>query len=353
MRDKNRVIGNWLLIGVGMLIIQVALGGITRLTGSGLSITEWKPILGTLPPFNDVDWNQAFDLYKQKTGQFKYLNQDFTLSDFKFIYFWEWLHRNWARLISVVFMIPFIYFLVKGYFTKSMVPKLLGLFALGLGQGLIGWIMVASGLNDDNLYVSHIKLALHFISALILICFTYWFALSLLVKPEDRIEDSKLKTWNWILIGILGVQLIYGAFMAGLKAATTAPTWPTINGDYLPSSIFSENMFHHPISVHFIHRNLGYFLFVLLFVVFLKMRRIHKSDLFKKFYVMPLILAIFQVILGILSVLTSSKLTRNGFGTFEFFAQLHQLVAMFLLMSLIWVVFMFSEEKNQKSNGGL
>lgn len=116
--DNNKIIGRWLLIGVAMLVIQVLLGGITRLTGSGLSITEWKPLLGAIPPMNAVEWNQLFQLYQEKTGQFKYLNNDFTLSDFKFIFFWEWMHREWARLISVVFLIPFIYFIYKKMITK-------------------------------------------------------------------------------------------------------------------------------------------------------------------------------------------------------------------------------------------
>ena len=148
--DK-KIIARWLLLGVALLMIQVVLGGITRLTGSGLSITEWKPLLGALPPMNENEWQILFEKYKH-IAQFKLLNQDFTISDFKFIYFWEWLHRNWARLISIVFLIPFFFFMYKKMITKEMIPKLIALFVLGLSQGLIGWIMVASGLNDENLY---------------------------------------------------------------------------------------------------------------------------------------------------------------------------------------------------------
>ena len=177
---KSNAVAIWLLIGVGMIIIQVLLGGITRLTGSGLSITEWKPILGAIPPMNEAAWLKAFEQYKQ-IGQFKHLNFEFTLSDFKFIYFWEWFHREWARLIALVFLIPFIYFLVKKMFRKEMINPLIILFLLGAAQGLIGWIMVASGLNDENLYVNHIRLAIHFTSALGLLVYTYWFAMLLLV----------------------------------------------------------------------------------------------------------------------------------------------------------------------------
>jgi cytochrome c oxidase assembly protein subunit 15 len=247
---------------VAMLIVQIILGGITRLTGSGLSITEWKPILGALPPFNEADWQIAFDKYKT-IAQFKYLNQDFELQNFKFIYFWEWLHRNWGRFIGIVFLIPFFYFLKKNWINKALVPKLIILFTLGLGQGLIGWIMVASGLNDENLYVSHIRLAIHFISALILISVNFWFALELIISENDKQHLPKIKQWNFFILSILFFQLIYGAFMAGLKAGSVAATWPTINGDYIPSALFSNSIISHPIAVHFIHRGLAYLLFIL------------------------------------------------------------------------------------------
>lgn len=343
--DKNKIIGRWLLLGVAMLIVQVLLGGITRLTGSGLSITEWKPLLGALPPMNDAEWLIAFEKYKQ-IAQFKYLNQDFTLGDFKFIFFWEWFHRNWARLISVVFLIPFIYFLIKKMITKEMVPKLIGLFALGISQGLIGWIMVASGLNDENLYVSHIRLAIHFVSALVLICFTYWFALSLLIRDEDRIQNQSIRQWTIGIIVVLFFQLIYGAFMAGLKAATVAPTWPSINGDYLPSSLSTQSWINHPINMHFIHRGIAYLLIVLIVSWFVKARKIVASTIWNRYKWIPILLVFIQVGLGITSVLFSTNIQRNSFGLFEWSAQLHQLVAMFLLMSLVWVLYMLRKKES-------
>ncbi len=343
--NKNRIVGYWLLIGVAMLIVQVLLGGITRLTGSGLSITEWKPILGAIPPLNEYDWHQAFLLYQEKTGQYKYLNQDFTISDFKFIYFWEWMHRNWARFISVVFLIPFVYFVVKRYFTPQMISKLVALFLLGAAQGLIGWIMVKSGLNDDNLYVSHIRLAVHFISALVLIGFTFWFAMSLLIKEEDLVTNHSLKRLTIAIIIVLFVQLTYGAFMAGLKAATAAPTWPSINGDYFPDSIWQASYIYDKINIHFIHRMLAYLLLILFTVWYVKSTRIKESLLFARIRIVPLLLVILQVLLGIFTVLTSTELVKNGFGTFEYLAQAHQLIAMFLLMSLIAVLYIFTQKK--------
>jgi len=333
--NKNKIVAYWLLTGVAMLIIQVLLGGITRLTGSGLSITEWKPILGAIPPLNELDWQKAFELYQQKTGQFKYLNQDFTISDFKFIYFWEWMHRNWARLISVVFLIPFIFFLKKKYFTPFMISRLLALFALGAAQGLIGWIMVKSGLNDDNLYVSHIRLAVHFISALVLIGFTFWFAMSLLITERELVYKQSLKTLTILIIAVLMVQLTYGAFMAGLKAATAAPSWPTINGDYFPQNLLHNSLINDKINIHFIHRMLAYVLTGLMIFWHFKARTVHTSPLFNRLKNVPLLLVSLQVILGIFTVLKSTILAKNGFGPFEYLAQAHQLIAMFLLMCML------------------
>lgn len=237
---KRKAVARWLMLGVFMIVIQTVLGGITRLTGSGLSITDWNPIMGAIPPLNEEQWNKAFDGYKQ-IGQYKYLNSDFTLSDFKFIFFWEWFHRLWARMLGVVFVIGFIYFLVKRYFDKEMIIPFIILFLLGGLQGAIGWIMVASGLNDSNLYVNHIKLAMHFIAAMILACYTLWFALQLVIPNEKRVMDSRLHRFTLIIVIVLFIQLTYGAFMAGLKAAMSAATWPTINGMWLPDTLWNNS----------------------------------------------------------------------------------------------------------------
>src|SRR5882724_6824680 len=269
---SSRPVAVWLLVGVGMIIIQVLLGGITRLTGSGLSITEWKPIMGALPPMNEQDWNTAFEKYKH-IAQYKYLNAYFTLSDFKSIFFWEWFHRLWARLISIAFLIPFIIFLLKKRFKKEMIRSMIILFLLGALQGLVGWIMVKSGLEDSELlYVSHYKLAIHFILALGLLCYALWFAFDLLVPKDQVIINQPLRKFAvWIVI-LLIIQLIYGAFIAGLKAAAAAPTWPTINGVWIPAvhsygghafpglSFLTDN----PLVLHFIHRNLAYLITILI-----------------------------------------------------------------------------------------
>ncbi|WP_276502561.1 COX15/CtaA family protein [Terrimonas pollutisoli] len=348
---SSRPVAIWLLTGVFMIIIQVLLGGITRLTGSGLSITEWKPIMGALPPMNEQDWMAAFEKYQQ-IAQYKYLNYHFTLADFKFIFFWEWFHRLWARLIGVVFIIPFIIFIIQKRFKREMIRPLIILFLLGGLQGLVGWIMVQSGLDDSELlYVSHYKLAIHFIFALVLLCYTLWFALKLLVPASQLAYNNKLRSFTGWLIALLTLQLIYGAFMAGLKAATAAPTWPSINGVWWPVNIhsFGDREFagisflvDHPLVIHFIHRNLAYIITILLFIWSWQAFKIKTAYLFSRTRGLPLLLVLVQVILGILSVLYSPEQY-----SFLWLAVAHQFVAMLLLLALVWMFFIIRNEKNR------
>ena len=337
--NSDRAIAWWLLTGVAMIIVQILLGGITRLTGSGLSITEWNVVTGTLPPLSEQQWMLEFEKYRQ-TPQFRLLNFDFTISDFKSIFFWEWFHRFWARLIGVVFAIPFIYFLLTKKFKKSMIQPMLILFLFGALQGAIGWIMVASGLTGDAIYVKPTRLALHFIFALGLLSYTYWFALELLVPVSSRIENSSVKKrTNWIIL-LLFFQLIYGALMAGHKAATVAPTWPTINGEWLPASLFKSsegwlNLIDNTITIHFIHRGLAYLLLLLIVWLSISLKKIKGDALFEKIKWTPLVFIFIQVALGIFSVLTSLQIIPGQWGVFESLAQIHQLVAMLLLVSLV------------------
>lgn len=346
---SSKPVAIWLLTGVFMIIIQVLLGGITRLTGSGLSITEWKPIMGALPPMNEQDWISAFEKYKQ-IAQYKYLNSNFTLDDFKFIFFWEWFHRLWARLIGVVFIIPFVIFIIQSRFKKEMIRPLIILFLLGAIQGLVGWIMVQSGLEDSELlYVSHYKLAIHFILALGLLCYTLWFALKLLIPPQQITFNRSLRKFTGWLIVLLTIQLIYGAFMAGLKAATTAPTWPSINGVWWPENIHSFGghqfsgisfLFDHPLVIHFIHRNLAYVIIVLLLVWSWKAFKITGTPIFQKTKALPLFIVLLQVVLGVLSVLHAVNQ-----DSFLWLAVTHQFVAMILLLSLVWMFYIIRNNK--------
>ena len=344
LSSSSRSVAIWLLIGVGMIIIQVLLGGITRLSGSGLSITEWEPVKGALPPLSEQQWLLQFEKYKQ-TPQYHLLNFDFTLKDFKFIFFWEWFHRFWARLIGVVFLVPFIIFIIQKRFKQEMIRPMVILFLLGALQGAVGWIMVASGLTGDAVYVEPTRLALHFIFALGLLCYTFWFALLLLVPKDEIVINSPLRKLNWLLLALVFIQLLYGALMAGHKAATAAPTWPDINGAFIPSNLFPApdgmlNLLENKITIHFIHRSLAYL--ILLFIILWTIRayKINFSTLFSKTRLWPVIIVCLQVLLGILSVFTSVHIVPNKWGLFEWMAQLHQLVAMLLLLSLVWMLYL-------------
>ena len=338
MRRADRPVAIWLLIGVGMIMIQVVLGGVTRLTGSGLSITEWKPILGTLPPLNQHDWELAFDKYKQ-IGQFKFVNNDFTLGDFKFIYFWEWLHRLWARLIAVAFMVPFVVFIVQKRFRKEMIRPMLILFVLGGLQGAVGWIMVKSGLNDENLYVSHLRLAVHFMAALGLLVYTVWFAWQLLVPAKQLVINRSLHRLGLLIICTLAVQLVYGAFMAGLKAGPAAPTWPTINAQWWPENIHKlsglQNLTNNPIAVHFIHRGLAYLLTLLVLIWTWQAGRVKGSLLFQQTKFLPLTINLIQVLLGIFTVIHSPQRDQ-----LLWYGAAHQFGAMLFLMAVVWVLYL-------------
>lgn len=350
-KDKSvRLVANWVLLGIIMLIVQVLLGGVTRLTGSGLSITEWKPIMGALPPANTTEWQAAFEQYKQ-IAQYKYLNQHFTLDDFKFIFFWEWFHRQWARLIGVAFLIPFVYFLVKGYIKKWMVMPLVILFLLGVAQGFVGWIMVQSGLNENDLYVSHIRLAAHFIAAMILIGYAVVFWLKLKLVPGQFVADVTLRNAAIVIVLLLLVQLTYGAFMAGMKAGTAAATWPDINGSYWPDRMFANGFLHdavhNKIAVHFIHRNLAYLLLIVIGWWWYAARRVKSSPVFFRYNNWSMWLMLAQVVLGIFTVLTADSIILNRFGQFEWLALLHQLVGMLLLLNFTALVYICSRTKQQ------
>jgi heme a synthase len=343
---SSRPVAIWLLLGVAMLIVQILLGGITRLTGSGLSITEWDVITGAIPPLNEQQWLVEFHKYQQ-TPQYRIINYDFTLQDFKFIFFWEWFHRFWGRLIGVVFAIPFVVFLVQRRFRPDMVRPLVVLFLLGALQGAVGWIMVASGLTGDAIYVKPTRLALHFIFAMVLLGYTFWFALKLLVKERDYVAAPRLKSAVWWIIGVLGVQFIFGALMAGHKGAPAAPTWPDINGSFVPAYVFRQGLIgiiEDRIVIHFIHRMLAYLLVVQVVVWTVRAFKVQGSRLFAKVRVLPLVLVLVQLTLGVLTVLTSVNIRVARWNEFEWMAQLHQFVALLLLLSLVFAAFLLQKK---------
>jgi cytochrome c oxidase assembly protein subunit 15 len=271
------------------------------------------------------------------------------LKDFQYIFFWEWFHRLWARTIGLVFAFGFIWFLWKKAFKKEMVKPLAVLFLLGALQGGVGWIMVASGLSGDAVYVKPTRLALHFILAMGLLSYTFWFALSCLIKQAQLVRNSKALKINCLLLGLLVVQLLYGALMAGHKAASVASTWPTINGAWVPDQLFKDqsfflNFIDNTILIHFIHRGIAYLLIILIALWTLSLNKINGSILFNRVKKWPLIIVLIQVALGIGTVLFSKGIIPGNWGLFEWTAQLHQLTGMLLLLSLVLTLFVIRKE---------
>jgi heme a synthase len=335
---SSRAVASWLLIGVGMIMIQILLGGITRLTESGLSITEWKPVTGTLPPLDLIAWQAEFDKYKG-TDQFKYVHQNFTLSEFKSIFFWEWFHRVWARMMGMVFLIGFIYFLLKRKFKKEMVLPMIVLFIFGALQGAIGWMMVKSGLVPEKYFVGHVELATHFIAAIGLLSYTGWFALRLIISSEQQVANSSLRNILLSIATVLFFQLLYGALMAGLKAGILAPTWPDINGELIPATLFKEmplvtNFVYNPLTIHFIHRGLAYLLFGLIITWFWKSSIVRENRLFSQLRKALLLLVCIQVILGILTLLNATYSNR-----LVWLGVAHQFTAMLLVMVVVGLLY--------------
>jgi heme a synthase len=345
---NNKAVITWLSIGAGMLMIQILLGGITRLTGSGLSITEWKPLMGALPPLSHNEWLQSFEKYRQ-IAQFKKLNSDFTLTDYQAIFFWEWLHREWARLMGAVFIIPFIVFITQKRINRKMAWPLVVLFLLGGLQGAIGWLMVKSGLNDTDTRVDHIRLALHFMCALFLLTYLVWFILKLHVPPAEIRTEPKLKKLNILLLSLLFFQLIYGAFMAGTHAALYAPSWPDINGVFIPAVMttngnFWYNLYSDPLTIQFIHRSLAYLIGVTTILWFIRCRHVtpHGSWLYKLRW-LPLMLVVLQITLGILALINCM------FKGAIYYSVAHQCTGMLLLTSLVITLYL-SKRKSSYFN---
>lgn len=341
-KQNNRQIAFWLLTGVVMIVIQVLLGGITRLTESGLSITEWKPITGALPPLTDAAWQLEFEKYRN-TDQFKYVHQYFSISDFKFIFFWEWFHRLWARMMGMVFIIGFTYFMFRKKFNRKMITPMVILFLLGGVQGAIGWIMVKSGLVPEKYFVGHIELTTHFVAALVLLSYTLWFALSLLPAFEQKTNAPSHKKLLMAIFSCVLIQLIYGGFMAGLKAASVAPTWPSINGFFMPPTFVDRtpmlnNIINNPIAIHFIHRGMAYLIALLSVYYFIKTTTVRSSAVFKKLNLIFIALIGLQIVLGITALLTSTQ--PNNFVVV---GVAHQFVAMLVVMCLTSLLYLYSK----------
>ena len=336
-KDNKRVI-YWLLIGCLLIFIMVVVGGITRLTHSGLSISNYKLISGTIPPMNETEWNAAFDLYKQYP-EYQKINNQFTLADFKDIYFWEWLHRVIGRFIGVVFIIPFIYFLIRKQLTKSTIKKCLILMFLGSFQGFLGWFMVKSGLVDRP-DVSHYRLAMHLTAAFITFAYTLWVALDLMYPEKKRI-DPKFRNLIRFTLAILLLQIIYGAFVAGLDAGLLHNHWPLMNDRalihesvYIEQSPIINNFIEGKSGVQFVHRYLAYIVVGLIFFIWYKAKRVKKNNTQSNALNILLVIVCIQFLLGIFTLLYRVPITLGV---------LHQVVAFFLLGTMTFSLHRFSK----------
>ena len=263
---------------------MVIVGGITRLTGSGLSITEWKLIRGTVPPLNETQWNEEFENYK-KIPQFKEINFDFSLNDFKKIFWWEYIHRLIGRIIGIVFIVPFLFFYINKQLDKPLLKKLLFIFFLGGLQGFLGWYMVKSGLVN-NIRVSHLRLALHLTTAFITFGFTFWVLLGI-IYPEKNQQNKfsqPLYRISILLFFLSLLQIIYGAFVAGLKAGHIYNTFPKMGDEWIASSVAFglqtegiSSLVNNISVVQFIHRCLAWAIAVGIIALWFYVRRKNKS----------------------------------------------------------------------------
>ena len=324
---KNSI-KTWLIIMFFIISFMIVVGGLTRLTDSGLSITQWQLFSGFLPPFNNSDWDMYFNLYKE-IPEFKIQNYEMTLNEFKVIFWWEWAHRFLGRLIGIFFLLPLIYFQYKLGFNKT--KSLFLIFILICFQGFIGWYMVSSGLID-RVDVSHFRLSVHLIVAFVILSLIYWNFLSYKIVANFKNQFSK----NLIILFIILIflQICFGAFVAGMDAGKIYNSWPLMGNNYFPDdnsihNLFKMNAFNDPSLVQFIHRNLAYVIvFYYLFILYLAFKK-RKTDYFKILKLIGLILFI-QIFLGILTLL---------FGAHIILASLHQIGSIFLVSSTIYLLF--------------
>ncbi len=260
--QTSRAVAAWLLLLYLMVFAMVIVGGATRLTGSGLSMVQWHPLMGALPPLSESDWIETFQKY-QASPQYKLVNHWMSLSDFERIFLWEYAHRLLGRLIGVVFLVPWLFFLIRRSLDRPLLWKTFVAFLLGGAQGLLGWFMVKSGLVD-NPEVSHYRLAAHLILALAVGQYLLWLFLDAR-RPSTRRSPSRRgmsSAPTWSFIALLALQITFGAFMAGKRAGLVAVTFPDMNGEWIPSTLFSiepwwRDLLENPMSIHFLHRVFG------------------------------------------------------------------------------------------------
>ncbi|GAB5399694.1 MAG: COX15/CtaA family protein [Aureisphaera sp.] len=337
MKDNKKVI-YWLLTGCVLIFIMVIVGGITRLTHSGLSISNYKLISGTLPPMNEAAWQEAFELYKQYP-EYQKINYNFTLEDFKDIYFWEWIHRVIGRAIGLVFFIPFLYFLLRKQLTKPTIKKCIILLGLGAFQGFLGWYMVKSGLVDRP-DVSHYRLAMHLTTAFITFAYTFWVALDLMFPDKKEIMRGFRNLIRWGM-AVLLLQIIYGAFVAGLDAGWIHNHWPLMSdGKLIHETVTIEqepvwrNFVEGKSGVQFVHRYLAYIVVIIIGVIAFRSRKLTLTHFQNRGIKLLVALVIVQFVLGVLTLLLQVPV---------WLGVLHQVMAFFLLAVMTFTLHRFSK----------
>lgn len=336
MKDNRKVV-HWLFTGCFLIFIMVIVGGITRLTNSGLSMTDYKLITETIPPLNEEAWMAEFERYKQ-FPEYQKLHFHFELEDFKEIYFWEWFHRFLGRLIGVVFLIPFLYFLFTKQLSTSTIKKSLVLLSLGAFQGFLGWYMVKSGLVDIPA-VSHYRLAAHLITAFLTFAYTYWVALDLIYPKRETVNKNFRNLVRWGML-ILLLQIIWGAFVAGLNAGLIHNTWPLMNeGKLIHETVYIEqeplwrNFIEGKSGVQFVHRYLAWFVVLSIGLIWYRSRKLTLNLLQHRAIDFLLIMVFIQFLLGVLTLIYAVPL---------WLGVAHQVGAFFLLAAMTFTLHRFT-----------
>jgi cytochrome c oxidase assembly protein subunit 15 len=332
---SDRAIAWWLLVCCALIYAMVVLGGVTRLTGSGLSMVNWKPVSGVLPPLSRAAWEREFEHYRE-TPEYKFVNKGMSLEQFKGIFWFEYAHRVLGRLIGAVFLLPFLYFLLRRRIQASLVAKLMAMFILGGLQGLLGWYMVKSGLVDDP-HVSQYRLAAHLGLAVLIYAFMLWTALGILRRDEDFASQRKSRfvTYTFILIIAVFVTMMSGAFVAGLKAGFTYNTFPLMAGQWVPDGMWSMtpiymNFFENPTTVQFTHRLIAIATFLAIILLWFAPPRAALDRRQLLWLHAVGVVAVIQVALGISTLVLHVPVTL---------AALHQAGAMALLTVLLVLAF--------------
>lgn len=335
-KDNKKVI-YWLLTGCFLIFIMVVVGGITRLTHSGLSISSYKLISGTIPPLNEAEWIAEFEHYKQ-FPEYQKLHTHFDLEDFKDIYFWEYIHRVLGRLLGIVFIVPFFYFLLKKQLTKPTIKKSLILLFLGGFQGFLGWYMVKSGLIDRP-SVSHYRLAMHLGTAFITFAYTFWVALDLMYPSRKEI-NKQIRNLIRFGLAVLLIQIVWGAFVAGLDAGLIHNHWPLMNdGALMHETVYIEqvplwkNFVEGRSGVQFVHRYMAYAVVVMVLLIWHKTRNLALTLPQHTGIRLLVLLVVVQFILGIFTLLLHVPVILGV---------LHQVTAFFLLAAMTYVLHRFS-----------